>query len=162
MMRQVHLLALGLTFALAACGGASVRSTQFRGPDGATNWWAIRCRGDNGQCLREAGEVCLQGYDVVDRSSHDDVVAHSGTVVTGSAYLATAHTTTSYATVTNGEMTIRCRGAVLTAPPIDSACGEANLNLRPSEEECHVFDARRFLAHDAREIGRDRGSAGER
>jgi hypothetical protein len=94
---------------LAACG-ASVHSTQFRGPDGSPDWWDIECHRDNGLCLREAGEVCPHGYDVAGKESHDDTVTN---MAGGASTLGTttfANSTARTTTVTNGELTIHCRG----------------------------------------------------
>jgi hypothetical protein len=143
-----------------ACGGAAVRSMQFRGPDGSTDWWSISCRGDNALCLREARETCPHGYDTADRSDHDDVEVHSRTVVAGGPYVATGITRTRTTTTTNGEMTIKCHGRSLAAPSVEPGCEEggnryAHAGACPDLEDT----PRRFLANDPPE--RDGGEEGD-
>jgi hypothetical protein len=137
--------------ALVTCGGASLRSTQFRGPDGAPDWWSIACRGNNGACWREAGEVCPGGWILADKASHDDV--QMKTVASGGSGFAVANTTTT--TITNGELTIRCRGPSMAHSVVDPNCsGPENLRL-PTCPKGDEPPSRSFLADDARE--RDAG-----
>jgi hypothetical protein len=133
---------------LAACGAASVRSTQFRGPDGSTNWWSISCRADNALCLREAGEVCPHGYVMVDRTSHND--AEAKTVVVGGGY-APVIANSSATAITNGEMTLRCRGQSIAHQPGEPQC-DLPENLRVGSWCMDDRDPkRRFLSEDPRE-----------
>jgi hypothetical protein len=127
-----------------------LRSTQFRGPDGANDWWAIACRDDSALCLREAGEVCPQGYDVADRARYNDVEAK--TVAGGGSSFFVSNSSTR--TITNGELTIRCKGASLAHQASDPECARPP-NLRIGTPVCPGDgDSRRYLADDPREVAK--------
>lgn len=139
---------------LVACGGAELRSMQFRGPDGSPDWWSISCRGDSALCWRESGEVCPHGYDIIDRTNRDEV--HAKTVVGGGGGYAPVVSHTRMTTVSSGEMTIRCTGPSVARPAVDPNCkdpGSWRSSFCPQDEDAQP---RHFLAEDPRE--RDAGA----
>ncbi len=96
-MGRLFLLAI---VGLAACDTVTAR--HFVGPDGSPQWWNIECHGDTSVCWRQAGAQCPHGYEVVDRSQHDDVKAFATTNAYGQTI---AHAKR----VPNGSMVIRCK-----------------------------------------------------
>jgi hypothetical protein len=127
---QVAVRCAWFALVMFACGGAAVQSTQFRGPDGSTDWWHLHCRDSNGPCLRRAGEVCPSGYEIADREGH--VGQSSASVANwggGGGYAASSSRTTF-----DGEMTIRCKGPSAPAPTVDPACKSTPLLECPEQE----------------------------
>lgn len=61
--------ALSSIFTLASC--MSVDPQRFRGPNGKTAY-SMKCSGMGrtlDECYQKAGELCLDGYTIVDRTS---------------------------------------------------------------------------------------------
>ncbi len=58
--------AIGLACAIVACG-ASVN--EYRGPKGE-RMFELKCRGNDSDCVQEAGDHCERGYTVVERDYH--------------------------------------------------------------------------------------------
>jgi len=77
-MRFSILLALLL---LVSC--ASIEPKEFKGPNGRTAY-SMRCSGMGrtlDDCYKTAGEVCPNGYDIIDRASGTVAVPFRGGIV---------------------------------------------------------------------------------
>jgi hypothetical protein len=72
-------LSIGIVLALLA-GCVSVRLNEVKGPDGKTAL-ALKC-GDATACYKKAGELCPDGYDLVDKNNATYVVENYGGSVT--------------------------------------------------------------------------------
>jgi hypothetical protein len=63
---------LGLIpFVLVLASCASVQPQEFKGPNGKTAY-SMRCSGMGrtlDDCYKKAGEICPNGYDIIDRAS---------------------------------------------------------------------------------------------
>jgi hypothetical protein len=63
-----------------SCACASVDPQQFRGPNGKTAY-SMKCSGMGrtlDACYKKAGEVCPDGYNIIDRASGTVAVPVSG------------------------------------------------------------------------------------
>ena len=82
-LMPISTLLLVSLFALTSC--MSVEPQQFRGPNGKTAY-SMRCSGMGRtmeECYRKAGEVCPDGYTIVDRtSSIVGVPSQGGSLIT--------------------------------------------------------------------------------
>ena len=72
-------------------------ATPLKGPDGQPGWFYVWCKGEKKNCDEKAGEVCPQGYELIDMSEN------SGTTFEG---YKSAYVTRSY----RGYMQIKCYG----------------------------------------------------
>jgi hypothetical protein len=58
-------------------------ATPVKGPDGQPGWFSIWCKGERKNCDKQSGEVCPNGYELVDMSENAGttfVAYHSGYV----------------------------------------------------------------------------------
>lgn len=72
------LIAVGITLVLAAC--ATIEPQKFRGPSG-NDAYSMRCSGMGrtlDACYQKAGELCPNGYTIIDRTSGTVAVPATG------------------------------------------------------------------------------------
>jgi len=65
-MRTVALISCGMV--LFVLGGCGITPTKFNGPNGRTAY-SMRCGNNLDACYEKAGELCPDGYDIIDRAS---------------------------------------------------------------------------------------------
>ncbi|MGB9493596.1 MAG: hypothetical protein WCA83_02190 [Azonexus sp.] len=74
----MRLLSVFVVLAVSAC--ASIEPQEFRGPNGKTAY-SMKCSGLGrtlDACYKKAGEVCPNGYNIIDRASGTVAVPVSG------------------------------------------------------------------------------------
>lgn len=65
------------TLLVVGCFPAAT-SRRIRGPDGTRDWFAISCRGAQGNCYARAGDVCPGGYDMASESEREGAYVSHG------------------------------------------------------------------------------------
>jgi hypothetical protein len=78
-MKGITILAASLS--LAAC--ASVQPVPFKGPNG-NSAYSMNCSGFGRSlvgCYQKAGEICPEGYTIIDRSSSVAAIPMNGSFV---------------------------------------------------------------------------------
>ena len=76
-MRTLAVLSCAmLLFVLEGC----VSTQEFKGPNGRTAY-SMSCGNRLGACYQKGGEVCPNGYDILDRASGTVAVPYGGGMV---------------------------------------------------------------------------------
>ena len=79
---------LGVLFSLLLAACASIEPQEFRGPNGRIAY-SMRCSGMGrtlAACYKKAGEVCPNGYSIVDRASGTIAIPVSGGIMAAPEY----------------------------------------------------------------------------
>lgn len=74
------LLAVGIVLVLTACTTMDIEPQKFRGPSG-NDAYSMRCSGMGrtlDACYQKAGELCPNGYTIIDRASGTVAVPTTG------------------------------------------------------------------------------------